>query len=92
VSVDATDPAIQEELDRLSLHQALLDVEIANARVVDLTKRLLDLHDELARKTWELEALQAEHERLKADVTNLTTSRSYRLAVRLGELRRLLRG
>jgi hypothetical protein len=31
---------ITESIDRLSLEQALLDVEVANARVIDLTERL----------------------------------------------------
>ncbi|HEX2273127.1 MAG TPA: hypothetical protein VHG90_04545 [Acidimicrobiales bacterium] len=39
---------IDQELDRLSLEQALRDVEIANARVVDLTQRLIRISDELA--------------------------------------------
>ena len=33
---------IVEAIDRLSLSQALLDVEIANARVLDLTARLVE--------------------------------------------------
>jgi hypothetical protein len=32
--------SITETIDRLSLEQALLDVEVANARVIDLTERL----------------------------------------------------
>jgi hypothetical protein len=92
VSVDATEPAVNEELDRLSLQQALVDVEIANARVIDLTKRLLDTSDELTRRTWAMEQLRAEHEQLRTDVSTLQASRSYRLACKLAEARRLLRG
>lgn len=33
-------PRISDSIDRLSLEQALRDVEVANARVIDLTARL----------------------------------------------------
>jgi len=32
---------VQGELDQLSLEQALIDFEVANRRVIDLTQRLL---------------------------------------------------
>ena len=35
------------DLDDISLAQALLDVDVANARVIDLTKRLTTLTKEL---------------------------------------------
>lgn len=38
---------ITETIDRLSLEQALLDVEVANARVIDLTERLTTATAEL---------------------------------------------
>ena len=33
---------LEEELDRLSLTQALVDADMATARVIDLTERLVD--------------------------------------------------
>jgi hypothetical protein len=36
-------------LDRISLEQALKDVEVANGRVMDLTKRLVIMNKELAQ-------------------------------------------
>jgi chromosome segregation ATPase len=38
---------LERELDRLSLEQALRDLEAANARVVELTERLLGVSREL---------------------------------------------
>jgi hypothetical protein len=35
------------EMDRISLEQALKDVEIANARVTDLTQRVIELQQAL---------------------------------------------
>ncbi len=52
------------ELDRLSLTQALLDFEVANARVTDLTQRLIDASNEIA-------ALRAELDRRSAQLTEL---------------------
>ena len=39
--------SLKEEIDRLSLEQALRDFEIANARVVDLTQRLISSNDKV---------------------------------------------
>jgi hypothetical protein len=38
-----------DTLDRLSLEQALIDVEVANARVIDLTERLTESSAEIQR-------------------------------------------
>jgi len=38
---------VGDSIDRLSLQQALLDVEVANARVIDLTERLTASNAEL---------------------------------------------
>ena len=50
--------AFAARVDALSLEQALLDFEVANARVVDLTHRLTELNRELLD-------LRSEHERLR---------------------------
>ena len=42
-------PELERELDRLSVEQALRDFEIANARTIDLTQRLVDLSHEVTR-------------------------------------------
>lgn len=39
-------PSVADTIDRLSLEQALIDVEVANARVIDLTARLSESHAE----------------------------------------------
>lgn len=45
------------ELDRLSLRQALIDVEIANARVSHLTQQMIDLEQRLASVERDWQAL-----------------------------------
>lgn len=44
-----------EIVDRVSLEQALIDVEVANARVIDLTERLTESAAEIQRLSAELE-------------------------------------
>ena len=91
-SVEPVD--VTAALDALSLEQALLDAELANARVIDLTRRLLEAHAEVDRLRVQLEALErGELERVKAErdelakfKAKLVGSRVYRLA---GRLRRL---
>jgi hypothetical protein len=45
---EAGDQSVTERVDRLSLEQALIDVEVANARSIDLTARLTEAHAEIA--------------------------------------------
>ena len=44
---DVVGPELERELDRLSVEQALRDFEIANARTIDVTQRLVDLSTEV---------------------------------------------
>jgi hypothetical protein len=53
---------IQRSMERISLEQALLDVEVANARVIDLTGRLVEANQRAA-------ALRAENEELRGRLT-----------------------
>lgn len=68
--VTASTPEHQQrvvgELDRLSLEQALLDVEVANARVIDLTARLVEANQRSAVARSEAEALRAHITALEA--------------------------
>jgi len=45
------------EMDRISLEQALKDVEIANARVTDLTQRVIELQQALTAANDDLRLL-----------------------------------
>jgi hypothetical protein len=82
----AVAPAHQpaSRLDQISLEQTLLDFEIANARVVDLTKRLVEATDELIRLRHQTELLRREAEAARG-------SRAFTLARQTRTLIRLLR-
>lgn len=76
------------DLDAISLKQALLDFEVANARVVDLTARLTTLSKELLQSKTELATIK-----LKGGVPLDTTAfRAISIgdATELAELRSLV--
>ena len=58
--------ALEEQLDRLSLTQALVDAEMATARVIDLTERLVDAREQIVNLRSELEHLRIEYAQYRA--------------------------
>jgi hypothetical protein len=87
----------QESLDRLSLRQALLDFEVANARVIDLVSRLREAQDELVglrlvqeatdTRDAEIAALRAELFEMKSRHEEVTQSSTYRMLMVLSRFR-----
>ena len=78
-------------MDELSLTQALVDFDIANARVIDLTQRLIEankLTEDLRREVDEVRTQLAEltsvHERMRG-------SHAYRIAAKIWALRNAIR-
>jgi hypothetical protein len=87
-SVDRVDLA--KTLDEISLEQALVDVEIATARVSDLTSRLVAARAEVADAEAELaklKALRAENDDLRAQLDAINRSRGYMVVRGLRKLR-----
>ncbi len=58
---------LERRLDAVSLDQALIDVEIANARVVDLTARLVESDRRVSELQTQLDELRAEARRVNAE-------------------------
>ncbi len=100
-SVDAltmAPDALTRRLDRLNLTQALLDFEIANARVLDLTARLVDSNKRVLKLQGEADAARAAIDGARGDIAELQrriaeveASTTYRTARKLGSLGRLRR-
>lgn len=89
---------LTRRLDRLNLTQALLDFEVANARVLDLTarlvesnKRVLTLQAENEAHRLDLETTKRSLGELTERLTTLESSTTYRAAQKLGSLSRLRR-
>lgn len=83
---------LSAELDRLSLEQALIDFEVANARVRDLTQRLIAANHEIAELRLNLSAHQVELERIRTEHALMLQSRAWRLVSTISSFRKLLSG
>jgi hypothetical protein len=83
--------ALEEELDRLSLTQALVDAEMATARVIDLTERLVDARQQLLRLRTELEHVRIDYTQYRAEQERIQSSPAYRVAAKLWAVRNALR-
>jgi len=68
------------DLDDISLAQALLDVDVANARVIDLTKRLTTLTKELRQTTSDLQKAKLRNRKIAAELDQIKGSRAFRSA------------
>jgi hypothetical protein len=77
----------EAEMDELSLRQALMDFEVANARVLDLTQRLVEAQAVITQLRTELESLRIEHSQLASLHERMKTSRAFRSAEKLWALR-----
>jgi hypothetical protein len=87
------------KMDEINLEQALVDFEVANARVVDLTARLTGLNEEVLRLRSENESLRLqaaqEHHNAAAALNELNLvhhSRAFRASRALGNSAAWLRG
>ena len=88
---ELNDDTLQSAIDRVSLEQALRDFDIANARVIDLTRRLIasehqvvTLQRGIDEAAQTLRELQTEHHAMR-------TSAAFRIASRMWNMRNALR-
>ena len=79
--------SLKEEIDRLSLEQALKDFEVANVRVVDLTQRLISSNEKVISLQRELDALRVEMAELRATHEAMRGSAAFRLASKIWAIR-----
>ena len=86
------DSGLQESIDRLSLEQALLDFEVANARVLDLTHRLVEATRTITELKTEIHRLEIEYAQLKSDHERMRSSKAFAIAQRIWTLRNAVRG
>lgn len=91
--------SLEQEIDRISLSQALLDADIATSRVVDLTRRLVEAGDHIAQLQGEVAALRGRIAELEGqvaaaqeEVANIVSTKAFRIADRLWAIRRAVRG
>lgn len=82
--------SLTADIDRLSLEQALRDFEVANARVIDLTQRLIAQTNETNRLRHEVESLRIDHANTSARLNEILASRAYRMGLLIGRARRVV--
>lgn len=71
-------PANSVDLDGLSLEQTLIDFQVANGRVIDLTSRLLASERERMAAVSEREHLRNRCAALEAELDQIKLSKPYR--------------
>jgi hypothetical protein len=88
----AAEPENTVDLDGPSLAAALRDFEIANGRTIDLTKRLIAAERARLNAVDEVERLRIRATVAERELAELKSSKAYRLAQQLGELRSRFKG
>jgi hypothetical protein len=78
--------AVKAEMDQMSLEQALLDVEVANARVIDLTSRLVEANQRSAVIRAEADALRSQITASQARADAQTNAAHAELAAKAAEI------
>jgi len=96
-TIEATDARVAR-LDELSLNQALIDFEVANARVLDLTRRLTSLNEELRHSRTHAEQLRialdhvpVENTELRGQLDSIRSSTAFRIVRVAGTIARRVR-
>ena len=82
---------LEHELDRLSLEQAVRDFEIANARVVDLTQRLISANERIVELQRACDVATTSLVEVQSHLASLTDSQAFRVADKLWAIRDLIR-
>jgi hypothetical protein len=88
---EGSDTSLDDQIDSLSLEQALLDFERANARVIDLTQRLLEASDELLELKAKLRIASDELEAIRYENHMIKSSRAFKVLISLRTVRDFLR-
>jgi hypothetical protein len=79
------------DLDGVNLTQALIDVEIANARVIDLTRRLTEYDKQLREARNAAEVAQLELAQANARLHTVHHSRTFKALENINTIRRALK-
>ncbi len=70
--------------------QALVDAEMATARVIDLTERLVDAREQIVNLRSELEHVRIEYTQYRAEEEQMKSSAAFRLLERIWAVRNAL--
>jgi chromosome segregation ATPase len=79
--------SLETEIDRLSLAQAIRDFEIANARTIDLTQRLISANERIRELQKEADELRVTLASLQAAHDAMKGSHAFRIAEKIWAVR-----
>ena len=88
---ELNDASLQSAIDHVSLEQALRDFDVANARVIDLTRRLIASEHQVVTLQREIDEAAATLRELQTVHHAMRTSAAFRIATRIWDMRNALR-
>ncbi len=88
---EPSDASLQRAIDQVSLEQALRDFDLANARVVDLTRRLIASERQVVTLQREVDLAAQTQRELQTLYDAMRTSAAYRIASKIWNMRNALR-
>jgi hypothetical protein len=89
---EKSDTSLQGAIDRISLEQALRDFDVANARTIDLTRRLVASEHEIVELRRQLDESALALRDLQTVHNSMQTSAAFRIASKIWNLRNAVRG
>ena len=89
---EMSDASLQRAIDQVSLEQALRDFDVANARVIDLTRRLVASEHEIVNLQREIDESAIALRELHAAHAAMQNSIAFRTASKIWNFRNALRG
>jgi len=92
VEMDDASLQLQRALDQVSLEQALRDFDVANSRVIDLTRRLVASEREIVALRREADESALALRELQTAHAAMQGSAAFRIASKIWNLRNALRG
>jgi hypothetical protein len=88
---EMSDTSLQRAVDQVSLEQALRDFDVANARVIDLTRRLVASEREVVTMQRQVDEAAIALRDLQTQHQAMQSSAAFRIASKIWNLRNALR-
>ena len=88
---EMSDTSLQRAIDQVSLEQALRDFDVANARVIDLTRRLVASEHEIVTLQRQLDESAIALRDLQTQHLAMQSSAAFRIASKIWNFRNALR-
>jgi hypothetical protein len=88
---EMSETSLQRAIDQVSLEQALRDFDVANARVIDLTRRLVASEHEIVTLQRQIDEAAIALRDLQTEHQAMQSSAAFRIASKIWNFRNALR-